>query len=179
MRSYSSVNVMEEYLEKPKGFAGRFINAFSRNAKVQLEIMLPARLYLKGELITETVSEKTESNFSQSDLVDLLTEELLEYYSLNPNPIKLNRTLKDISSLPIIQRYYRYSKGNLTPVSIRLPKKTVFRLEMLLADVDEIEEQQTPFTVEHLLEMQYVNYMNDLIRGTKEDSVRRIIRKLK
>lgn len=177
MRAYSSVNVMEEYLERPKSFFGRFQKAFSQNAKAELEIMLPARMFLKGELIAETVSEKTSINFNQSDLVDILTEELLDYYSLNPHPMKIHRTFKDISSLPMIQRYYKYGKGNLTPVYIKLPKKTIFKLEMLLADIEEIEDR-VDFTVESILEIQYVNYMHDLLLGTKEDSVRKIIKQI-
>ncbi|MED4286759.1 hypothetical protein P4679_33195 [Priestia megaterium] len=177
MRAYSSVNVIEEYLEKPSNFFGRFLKAFSQNAKVELEIMLPRRMYLKGELIAETVSDKANIVFSTSDLVDLLSEELLEYYSLNPNPLKLNRTFKEISSMSMIQRYYRYSKGDLIPVKIKLLKKDVFKLEMLLADIEEIEDR-VDFTVESILEMQYVNYMHDLLTGTKEDSVRQIIKKI-
>lgn len=177
MRAYSNANVMEEYLEKPTHFFGRFLKAFSQNTKVELEIMLPKRMYLKGELIAETISEKIGANFSSSDLVDLLSEELLEYYSLNQNPLKLHRTFKEISSMSMIQRYYRYSKGDLIPVKIKLFKKDVFKLEMLLADIEEVEER-VDFTVESILEMQYVNFMHDLLVGTKEDSVRKIIKQI-
>jgi hypothetical protein len=176
MRAYSSANVMQEYLETPSNFFGRMFSSFSRNGTVDLEIMLPSRFVLKGELIAETVSERTESRFSQSDLVNLLATELLDHYALYPNPLRVHRNLKDLSSLSIIQRYYKYSKGDLTPIRVRLLKKDVFKLEMLLCDIEEVET--TTFDCEKLLQYIYCNFMSDLIHGEKEDSVKKIIKLL-
>ncbi|MDP9726958.1 hypothetical protein J2W44_006114 [Priestia aryabhattai] len=177
MRSYSAANVMEEYLETPAGFFGRMFRSFSKNGTVELEIMLPRRFFLKGELITETIQEKANLNFSVCDLVDLLTEELLDNYSLEPNPLKMNETLKEISSTSIIQRYYRYSKEELISVKVKLSKRDVFKLEMMLADIAEIYDEVN-YSVENILEMQYVMFINDTIRGAKSDAIRKIIRML-
>ncbi|MGG3800850.1 hypothetical protein [Metabacillus fastidiosus] len=174
MRAYSAVNVMEEYLGQSGGFMSRLFHRLSKGLPVKLKIMLPKRLYLKGELISETISEEIEGSFSQSDLVDLLTKELLYYYSLNSNPIKLYRTFKEISSSFIVTRYYSDSKDDLTSVSITLSKRDVFKLEMLLADIEEVEGE-IDMTVESLLELQYINYMSDLLHGNSEDTIQRII----
>lgn len=168
---------MQEYLEKPVGVFAKIFNSFLKKMPGNLEIMIPHRLFLKGELITETISEEIERDFCQSDLVDLLTKELIYHYSLNTNPIKLYRTFKEISSSFIVTRYYSGGKENLIPVRITLHKKEIFRLEMLLADIEEIEGE-IKLTVERLLELQYMNFMSDLLRGNNEDAVKKIINKL-
>ncbi|MGG3805405.1 hypothetical protein [Metabacillus fastidiosus] len=176
MRAYSEVNVMQEYLEKPPvGVFAKLISSMSKKMPADLEIMLPKRLFLKGELITETISQEIEKSFCQSDLVDLLTKELLAYYSLNTNPLKLYRTFKEISSSFMVTRHYDEGKENLVPVTIRLSKKDIFKLEMLVADIEEVQGE-TDLTVERLLELQYLNFMIDLLQGNNEDAIQRIIR---
>lgn len=174
MRVYSEANVMQEYLDRPVGILAKIFNSISKSLPVEVKIMLPYRLFLKGELITETISEEIEKDFCQSDLVDLLTKELLNHYSLNNNSLKLYRTFKEISSSFIVTRYYSGGKENLVPVKIRLSKKELFRLEMLLADIEEIEGE-IKLTVERLLELQYMNFMSDLLQGNNEDAIKKII----
>lgn len=177
MRVYSAANVIQEFLEKPPvGLFEKFISKMSKNMPANLEIKLPHRLFLKGELIAETISEEIEESFSQSDLVGLLTKEILNYYSLNNNPIKLYRTFKEISSSFIVTRYTQMSKEEQIPVKITLSKKDIFKLEMILADIEEIEGEIN-FTVEDLLELQYMNFMSDLLQGNNEDAIKRIIHK--
>lgn len=45
---------------------------------------------------------------------------------------------------------------------------------MLLADIEEVQEE-TDFTVERLLELQYLNFRSDLLQGNSEGSIQRII----
>ncbi|MED4456198.1 hypothetical protein [Metabacillus fastidiosus] len=177
MRAYSSIDVMSEYLERPSGFIANLIWSMSKSAKVQLEITIPKRLFLKGELITETVREETEKAFSYSDLVDLLVKELLSYYHHQTNPLKLYRVFQEISSSFIITRYYNDSKDELTKVKVALRKSDVFKLEMLLADIEEVEGEHD-LTVERVLELHYVNYMFDLLQGNNDESVSRIIKEI-
>ena len=175
MRVYSQANVMHEYLEQPSGKFNKILNYFSKKASISLVLEIPARLYLKGELISETVEDEIGKKFSQSDLVGLLVDEILTHYSLHGNPLKIYRAFREISSNFIVTRYYHGGEAKLVPLKVYLPKKDVFELEMMIADIEETEGN-IPFTVEELLELHYMSFMSDILTGKKEDSIQNIIK---
>lgn len=174
MRIYSSANVMQEYLKQPVDKASRILKFISKHTSAKLTIYLPHRIFLKGELICETISEEIDEKFNHNDLIFLLVEEILSHYSVNGNPIKMYRTFKQINSSFLVTRYYEDGEDKLVPLRISIPKKELFKLEMMLGDID--ESNPNDFTVERLLELHYMNFMSDLLTGQKEDMIKNIIK---
>lgn len=173
-RAYSEVNLLQDYLEKPKGF-GSWVKSLFQTEEVRLHMSLPTRCFLKLKLFCEDIELYEELELSFDELVELLLEDLVEFSVKSNNPLVLYKHFKSLSKLPLAVSAPLHKQENF---SIKIDRKLIFRLEMLLADIAETE-QEHPYTVEQILTLCLLSFLTETFRGGGEKIRKSIIRRLK
>ena len=177
-KAYSQVNVLGDYLEKPSGFGG-WMKTIFQTQEVKLQLALPTRCFLRLKMFCEDLQEYNNSNnnleLSFDELVELLLEDIVEFYAKTNNPLQLNKHFKNLEKLPLAVSSFTQRNEKFI---VRLDRKLIFKLEMLLADIAEFEEDHS-HSVEKILTLCLFNFLAEIFRGNGEAMRKSIIKRIK
>ncbi len=171
MKRYSRLNLLEEEMSKleERGFS-KFL--FHLHGKyVYLKIYLPNKLYLRANVLIDDICELTQEEFTLADLLLLLYQDwLLEVRKHNNIPSMFTRlNVRDMKtpSLYMNNKEVTMNKEETEGYQefrFRLMRKEVIRCEVLLQEIEDYYPGH-PFTVESVLEILFIDFMNEFIKS--------------
>lgn len=175
MKAYSAANVLDAYVgEKQTGFFN-WIRSVTESHEVKLELNLPVRFYLRTQMFLDDLQEYSGLEITMDDLIEMLADDILEFYGKNLNPLALKKHFNNLSKLPIVVSSPSHKKQKF---KVKISRKIVFKLEMLLCDIAEIYEDHD-LKVEEILRLVLLNLLSDIFRGNAEKLVKNISKRLK
>lgn len=203
MRSFSKHNLINDELKMlPSGnlnWIDRIFYGFYKKVKLNYTLSIPASTYLRAEAFCEDVSELSEVNFDQRDLLSLLYDGFLyevremddvevTYTQLMMThqiycrkvPIKIKNNVSNdykerFSSYLMIDEENKLQ--NLIQLEVSFERKKALRGEILLADMHELFPDH-PFTFEKILEILMYDFIEEYKKGNHKDAMRKIVKSL-
>ena len=189
MKQYSSANLLKEELDivTENDFFSKFLSKLTKTSTIHLKIEVPVNLYLRGEIICEDVSELSEMDFDQEDLMYLLFNDFLLFAKKNPNPVTIYQLLTSLereagkeavlekqSQGNIFNLTYKSSGNKMKTIQIRFRRKLALRGEVLLADLEEAQPEHG-YTLEALLSLLYCDFVDKLRKGNNPEVINTIV----
>ena len=176
-------------------FIDRALYRLTKTSSIQIRLNIPRPIYFRAEIFCEDVQELSEMMFAHNDLLDLLYHDFLVYIRKNSNPQALYNLLTQIDRNPApVVRYIEeepneYStilsrnenpavrEGNTQTMVFQMKRKQALRGEVLLADLAEVYPDHH-FTLEMVLEMLYIDFVEKLKRGENPQALNNIVKML-
>jgi hypothetical protein len=189
MKQYSSANLLKEELDivTDNDFFSKFLSKLTKTSTIHLKIEVPVNLYLRGEIICEDVSELSEMDFDQEDLMYLLFNDFLLFAKKNPDPVTIYQLLTSLereagkeavlekqSQGNIFNLTYKSSGNKMKTIQIRFRRKLALRGEVLLADLEEAQPEHG-YTLEALLSLLYCDFVDKLRKGNNPEVINTIV----
>lgn len=189
MKQYSSANLLKEELDivTENDFFSKFLSKLTKTSTIHLKIEVPVNLYLRGEIICEDVSELSEMDFDQEDLMYLLFNDFLLFAKKNPDPVTIYQLLTSLereagkeavlekqSQGNIFNLTYKSSGNKMKTIQIRFRRKLALRGEVLLADLEEAQPEHG-YTLEALLSLLYCDFVDKLRKGNNPEVINTIV----
>lgn len=156
-----------------------FFSSWVKNmyGKGTLYIRLPPVSKEAALQICRTVEKVSGIRFPFSSLIAYQMEEVLREQELSPNLYTLKKNLKVIADTHSINRHYEESGTALRRVKVFLPKKTIYNIEFLLANMCE-ELGEHDYTVEKVLELNLMDLLKEMAQGRAENTIQEILESL-
>jgi hypothetical protein len=190
MKGYSSVQALEGHTnwgkEERSSFwdmIESFLSSFSKTE--MLEIIVPTNVYLRTKLLCEYISEKVEVYFDVSNFLMTLYLDFLQSAIEKYNPKKIQEQITrshgydDILLIHANDKIYEYKKreGKQTTITIGIDKKDGRKGQLLLDEMEELYGQAP--SLEKLLSILWINFIEDYKAGNNQKALNDIIRMLK
>ncbi|WP_157930356.1 hypothetical protein [Mycobacteroides abscessus] len=199
MKKFSQVNLLSEELDSSyqgRGIVDRVFYRLMKQSSVMVHLNIPKPIYFRAEIFCEDVQELSEILFTHNDLLDLLYHDFLLYVKKNSDPQSLYNLLIQINHNPAAVKHYievdevnEYlpvlsktinpadREKNIQTLVFRTKRKQALRGEVLLADLAEVYPDHH-FTLEMVLEMLYIDFVEKLKRGENPQALNNIVRML-
>ncbi|KAA9015740.1 hypothetical protein [Niallia endozanthoxylica] len=159
------------------GFANRFVNFILTDRRLPFKVKVPNDLFQRAEILCEDVVEMKENNkaFTQAELIEYIFKEFLEEVRKNDGNLrsfqmKFNNRMKD---LPMINGQPLLPQKRKTTLHTKIGRKEVRRAEVFLKDLSFLSNHD--LTVEKLLEMVYIDFLNEYQQGRRKKVLKEII----
>lgn len=176
---------LNDLLYESDTFKDRLLNKFfkfiDKHGTLRYSFMVPAAMYLRGEMLCEDFSELSEKVFTQADLLNFLFEEFLFKIRSISNYHAIYSDLVARDNRPILLKEYtgnqqllqRTDANQLVEFSCVFKRKQVLRLEICLADLAELYPEKT-YSVEDVLQILYIDFITAYKNGELKDVMKRI-----
>lgn len=186
---------MGEELEhySPSGFIERALHKVKMQSNVILELNLPASLYFRAEILCEDIQDLSGIEFTHRHLLNILFHDFLVYVQKNPNPKELYHLLLQRNPVPAPIKPMKLihdgqellldvpkkviqspTTSKMKTLRYEVKRKLALRGEVVLADIAEIYPQH-PFTLEKVLEILYIDFIDKFKKGEKKDAIVNIL----
>lgn len=196
MKKYSQANLLSEELVNSyqgAGFIDKVLYRLVKQSSAVVYLTIPRPIYFRAEIFCEDVQEMSEMVFTHNDLLDLLYHDFLVYIKKNPDPQALYNLLIQINHNPAAVKHYvevgetneylpsltknTVRENNIQTLVIKMKRKQALRGEVLLADLAEVYPDHH-FTLEMVLEMLYIDFVEKLKRGENPQALNNIVKML-
>lgn len=189
MVKYSAANLIDEELTfiGASDFVSKMVYKMTKSSTISLKIEVPLSLYLRAEVLCEDIMELSDLPFCQKDLMNLLYNDFLLFAKKKPEPMAiftlLNKLEKEIGRASTLQlqadtntfkRIQRKNPVQMKFLNCSMRRKFVLRGEVMLADMEEVQEGHG-FTIERVLELLYMDFIEKFRRGGTKDSIENIL----
>jgi len=202
MKSYSKANLLGSSFHSNSGNTGTFIkavNLLSQKFDVRFRIDIPYSVYLRGETFCDDIQELSGEKFTNGDLIKILYHDFVMYIIKKPDLKRVYQLLMErydriynvqkprrLEIIPyntpeklIINDQrgtstYDLEDDDYVTLKVYLSKKYALRGEVVLADLAEIYPDH-PFTLEKVLEIIYIDFVEKFRRGELQDAVVNIL----
>ena len=189
MKQYSSANLLKEELDivTDNDFFSKFLSKLTKTSTIHLKIEVPVNLYLRGEIICDDVSELSEMDFDQEDLMYLLFNDFLLFAKKNPDPVTIYKLLTSLereagkeavlekqSQGNVFSLTYKSNRNTMKTIQTRFRRKLALRGEVLLADLEEAQPEHG-YTLEALLALLYCDFVDRLRKGSNPEVINTIV----
>lgn len=153
---YSQYNLISEELKKfdEKNFWEKIISAATRQNTYNFRIPLSRKKFFRLDVLVEDMNESG-YDFTPDTLVRKLYLDFIKEVKVRNSMDVLHGILEEISGT-------RYT-GDIGYVAIKMDRKLVLRGEVFLDDMKNLFPKHE-YTVEKVLELLLVDYMNDYVR---------------
>lgn len=189
MVKYSAANLIDEELNLigASDFVSKMVYKMTKSSTISLKIEVPLSLYLRAEVLCEDIMELSDLPFCQKDLMNLLYNDFLLHAKKKPEPMAifnlLNQLEKEIGRASTLQqqagtntfnRIQRKKPEQMKFLNCSMRRKFVLRGEVMLADMEEVQEGHG-FTLERVLELLYMDFIEKFKRGGTKDTIENIL----
>ena len=151
---------------------------------LKYRFLVPASLYLRGELLCEDITELSDFQFTQADLLDLLLRDFLQNIRQSPDHHAVFRELMVRDKRPALLRTYSgqeallsQGKQKMKDITCPIKRRSALRVEVFLADLAELYEDAN-YSVEDILQILYCDFIESYRTGQLRNVVKSIIQKL-
>ena len=189
MGKYSQANLIDEELSliRSNNFIGKMLHKMNKSSVILLSIHVPLNSYLRAEIFCEDIQDLSEMPFSQNDLMKLLYEDFLYFAKKNPDPKKMFKMLTTLEGESgkdailekqtdsIFKLIHKDQHQELETLDIRMRRKYALRGEVLLADLEE-DHPNHGFTIERVIELLYMDFIDKLRKGDNTEAMNTILR---
>ena len=162
--SYSQWNVLQDELEgeAAPNLLGKLWHRTKQSGSLLLDIYLPVPVYIRGKAFCEDIEELSESVFTQADLINLLYHDWLLFAKRTNNLMTLYNLLTSLEPNERRPKSAFYAGEGGTPTKrlhVQIKRRHLLRGELLLSDLDG-KVPKHGYTIERVLELLYMNFMN-------------------
>lgn len=167
------------------GIAGRLLNLIidKRRKKYTFSFYVPENFYIRAVSFCEAVDYEIRRKFTVSDLAHALYIDFLEFYQKNFNLHDIHNLLKTRDTRPVMIRPYSTNVGEpgvileeeqgFEIITTKIEHKLALRGELLLQDMSEIYKDHV-YTLEHILEIVFCNFVDSYRKGILKDPIAKI-----
>lgn len=189
MGKYSQANLINEELSLigSTNFIGKMLHKMNKSSMILLSIEVPLNSYLRAEIFCEDIQDISEMPFDQKTLLMLLFEDFLYEAKINPDLKKIFKVLtrleNECGKTAVLERktdsifklIHKEEHEELQPLHIRMRRKYALRGEIILADMEETHPNHG-FTIERVLELLYMDFIDAFRKGDNTEAIRKIIK---
>ncbi|CRH65982.1 Uncharacterised protein [Chlamydia trachomatis] len=189
MGKYSQANLINEELSLigSTNFIGKMLHKMNKSSMILLSIKVPLNSYLRAEVFCEDIQDLSEMSFDQKDLLTLLYEDFLYEGKRNPDLKKIFKVLNTLEhesgktavlekkTDSIFKLIHKEQHEELQPLHLRVRRKYALRGEVLLADLEE-DHPNHGFTIERVIELLYMDFIDKLRKGDNTEAMNTILR---
>ncbi|WP_347552965.1 hypothetical protein ABFG93_22195 (plasmid) [Pseudalkalibacillus hwajinpoensis] len=162
----------------------RLFKKIQSSEVLKYRFVVPASLYLRGELLCEDITELSDFQFTQADLLDLLLKDFLHNIRQSPDHHAVFRELMARDKRPAVLRTYTgqevlLNQGvkRMKEITCPIKRRAGLRVEVFLADLSELYEDAN-YSVEDILQLLYCDFIESYRTGQIRNVVKSIISKL-
>ena len=183
-RVYSKLNLIGEELKKLQSTGLDKLWYMLHRKHVVVTIEVPKDLFFRAEILVEDIQEQSETRFTQTDLINLLYDDFLKvikksgnvsdfYQRLSVRESKKNTKITNMSG----NKLNDWTSLPMAQIPLLLPRKAALRGEVFLADLEHFYPEH-PFQLEDVLEIIYIDFLNEFKRGSLSDVVEKILNRI-
>ncbi|MEJ9232588.1 hypothetical protein LAV79_24690 [Peribacillus butanolivorans] len=191
MGKYSKANLIDEELSLigSTNFIGKMLHKMNKSSMILLSIEVPLNSYLRTEVFCEDIQDITETPFDQRDLLTLLYEDFLYEAKINPDLKKVFKVLTRLEhesgktavlekkTDSIFKLIHKEQHKELKSLDVRMRRKYALRGEIILADMEDPHPNHG-YTIERVLELLYMDFIDDFRKGDNTEVIKKIIKLL-
>lgn len=149
---------------------------------VFVSIYIPNDIFLRAQVFCEDVEDLSQETFNQTHLLNILYQEFLLKNKVEDSLYNLYQrlTVHD-KRAPSIKSIYLNDVddpfADTYEITLKFNRKDILRGEMLLSDLSYYYPNH-PFTIEMVIEILYIDFLEDVRKGGSHKAVKELLKRL-
>lgn len=163
-------------LEESQGFLTSLFDYLLYGRYLGFEISVPNDLYFRADILCEDIIQKSDSNFTQADLAEHVFLSFMDNVIDNDSNVGsiYNKLNVRKQQLPLINEQPLLPTKSATTVKTKIHRDDVLRAEVLLKDLSYFAPGHK-FDVEELIEIVYLDFLLEYVRGRRQNVIKEIL----
>lgn len=177
---YSQYGLLNNALRnlEEKGFMNRIFNYLIIDKRLTFEIAVPNELYLRAETLCDDILQLRgkDKEYTQGELVQHVFFDFLDEVRKNDSIVGSIYTRLNVrkQQLPLVNDQPLLPAKSKTTVFTKVYRDDVFRAEILLKDLTNFVPNHE-LTVEKLIEIVYLDFLLEYIKGRRKNVIKEIL----